>query len=217
MGILNRAFTWLLKQAARLDQNPCGNLISALIGIALIGATYWLFVESWFMTLLFVLLFTQVFREALKADTPGQFWSRIITQLQTVLYVDTRRQNQAQSQYGYLGSLFMGIVFSAGWTPCIGPVLASILVIASQADTAYTGMGLLLAYALGLGLPFILMALGLNRAAGRRTITSIKKYIPQLTAASGVLLVAMGLLVFTGNLIQISNWITETFGTGLTI
>jgi cytochrome c-type biogenesis protein len=118
---------------------------------------------------------------------------------------------------GPAGSALMGAAFGVGWTPCIGPVLASILVIASQADTVYTGMGLLLAYALGLGLPFILMALGLNRAAGRKTITSIKKYIPQLTAASGALLVAMGLLVFTGNLIQISNWITETFGTGLTL
>jgi len=118
---------------------------------------------------------------------------------------------------GPAGSALMGGAFGVGWTPCIGPVLASILVIASQADTVFTGMGLLLAHALGLGMPFILMALGLNRAAGRKTITSIKKYIPQLTAASGALLVTMGLLVFSGNLIQISNWITKNFGTGLSL
>lgn len=118
---------------------------------------------------------------------------------------------------GPAGSAMMGAAFGVGWTPCIGPVLASILVIASQAETVYTGMSLLQAYAFGLGLPFILMAWGLNRAVGRKMIVSLGKYVPQLTATSGALLVAMGLLVFTGNLIQVSNWITDNFGTGLTI
>jgi len=111
----------------------------------------------------------------------------------------------------------MGAAFGIGWTPCIGPVLASILVIASQADMVLAGMGLLLVYALGLGLPFILMALALNRAAGKNAATKIRAYIPQLNAASGALLISMGLLVFTGSLITISSWITETFGTGLII
>jgi cytochrome c-type biogenesis protein len=118
---------------------------------------------------------------------------------------------------GPTGSALMGAAFGIGWTPCIGPVLASILAIASQAETIYTGMGLLLAYALGLGVPFFLMAVALNRAAGKKAVASIRRYIPQLTAASGALLIAMGLLVFTGDLIQLSNWITENFGTGLTI
>jgi cytochrome c-type biogenesis protein len=118
---------------------------------------------------------------------------------------------------GTAGSAAMGAAFGVGWTPCIGPVLASILVIASQADTVFAGMGLLLVYALGLGVPFILMAVALNRAAGKNAIIKIRAYMPQLTAASGALLIAMGLLVFTGNLITISNWITKTFGTGLTI
>lgn len=118
---------------------------------------------------------------------------------------------------GPAGSALMGGAFAVGWTPCIGPVLASILAIASQADTVVVGMGLLLAYALGLGIPFILMALLLNRAAGKRTLSGIRRYLPQLTLASGVLLVTMGLLVFSGNLIQLSNWITSTFGTGFTL
>ncbi|RPI98453.1 MAG: hypothetical protein EHM39_07955, partial [Chloroflexi bacterium] len=86
MGVLNRVFVWLQKQFARLDQNPYGNLISALIGIALIAGVYWLLVESWFLTLAAVLIFTQVFRDALKADGPGEFWSRVITRIQTALY-----------------------------------------------------------------------------------------------------------------------------------
>lgn len=81
MGALNRVFTVLQKQAERLDRNPYGNLISALVGIALVGALYWLLVESWFLTLVAVLIFTQVFRDALKTDTPGAFWSSIITRI----------------------------------------------------------------------------------------------------------------------------------------
>ena len=118
---------------------------------------------------------------------------------------------------GVSGSMLMGAAFGVGWTPCIGPVLASILAIASQADTVLTGMVLLLVYALGLGVPFILMALVLNKAAGREAMGKIRKYMPQLSAASGVLLIFMGLLVFTGNLIDLSNLFTETFGTGLTL
>jgi cytochrome c-type biogenesis protein len=118
---------------------------------------------------------------------------------------------------GPLGSMIMGGAFGVGWTPCIGPVLASILAIASQASTVGLGVALLVVYALGLGVPFILMAVAMNRAAGRNAIGRIRRFMPQLTAASGALLVAMGLLVFTGNLIQISNWFTERFGTGLTI
>ena len=122
-----------------------------------------------------------------------------------------------QSSTGLSGSLLMGAAFGVGWTPCIGPVLASILVLASQADTVVTGMVLLLAYALGLGVPFILMALILNRAAGRAAVGKIRQYMPQLSVASGALLIFMGLLVFTGNLIELSNLFTRTFGTGLTL
>jgi len=122
-----------------------------------------------------------------------------------------------QRSTGLSGSLLMGAAFGVGWTPCIGPVLASILALASQADTVVTGMVLLLAYALGLGVPFILMALIMNRAVGRAIVGKIRRYIPQLSLASGVLLVLMGLLVFTGNLIELSNLFTQTFGTGLTL
>ncbi len=118
---------------------------------------------------------------------------------------------------GPVGSLLMGSAFGVGWTPCIGPVLASILAIASQADTVGVGMSLLFVYALGLGVPFILVALFLNQAAGRKLMGRIRQYMPQLNAASGTLLVTMGVLVFTGNLIALSNWITQTFGTGLTL
>jgi cytochrome c-type biogenesis protein len=125
---------------------------------------------------------------------------------------DARRRSA-----GPFGSGLMGAAFGVGWTPCIGPVLASILAIASQAETVFAGMGLLLVYSLGLGVPFILMALAMNQAAGKKVLTGVRRYLPQITMASGALLVAMGLLVFTGNLIDLSNWITANFGTGLTL
>src|SRR5690606_35056725 len=119
-----------------------------------IGAIYWLFVESWFLTLVVILVLAQLFRDALKADTAGQFWSRIILHLQTALYVDTRRQSQPQNQYGYLGSLFMGVVFSAGWTPCIGPIYGTVLIKAASGGSVSEAGTLMTAYSLGLGIPF---------------------------------------------------------------
>jgi cytochrome c-type biogenesis protein len=78
-------------------------------------------------------------------------------------------------------------------------------------------MSLLAVYALGLGVPFIIMAFLLNLSLGKNLLGTIRRYMPQLNAGSGILLIAMGLLVFTGNLIILSNWITQTFGTGLTV
>jgi cytochrome c biogenesis protein CcdA/peroxiredoxin len=203
MGLLNRLFTWLLKQAARLDQNPYGNLISALVGIGLIGLVYWLFVESWFLTLIAVLIFTQVFRNALKADTPGDFWSRVIRSIQTALYVDTRRQSQPQQQYGYLGSLFMGVVFSAGWTPCIGPIYGAVLTLASTGESISRAGALLTVYALGLGIPFLLTALALDQAQG--LFRRLQRNMRAIEVFSGIFLILIGVLVFSGQLERLTR------------
>ena len=203
MGFLNQLFAWAVKQAARLDQNPYGNVISAVIGLALIGLIYWLFVESWFLTLLAVLLFTQVFNDALKADTPGAFWMGVIQRIQTAFYVDTRRQNQPQSRYGYLGSLFMGIVFSAGWTPCIGPIYGTVLTMANTGGSMSEAGTLLAAYSLGLGIPFLLTALALDQAQG--ALRRLQKNMRLIEAFSGVFLVLIGVLVFSGQLQRLSS------------
>lgn len=198
LGVLNRAFTWLGARALKLDQSPYANLISVAIGIALIGAIYWLFVESWFMTLLVILLLAQVFRDALKADTPGQFWSRIIARLHMALYVDTRRQTRPSQRYGYLGSLFMGVVFSAGWTPCIGPIYGAVLTLASTGGSVSRAGVLLLAYAIGLGIPFLLTALALDRAQG--VFRRLQRHMRTIEAVSGAFLIFIGVLVFSGQL-----------------
>lgn len=205
IGLLNRVFTALMTQATRLDKNPYGNIISLVVALALIGAVYWLFVESWFMTLVMVLLFTQVFNDALKAPTPGEFWLRVLTRIQTALYVDTRRQGQAQNQqrYGYLGSLFMGVVFSAGWTPCIGPIYGAVLTLASSGGSVSEAGTLMTAYSLGLGIPFLLTALALDQAQG--LFRHLQKNMRMIEAFSGVFLIAIGLMVFTGQLERLAQ------------
>ncbi len=203
MGVLNRLFTWLQKQALKLDQNPYANLISTFTGIALIGAIYWLVVESWFLTLVVILVLAQVFRDALKADTPGQFWSRIITRIHLALYVDTRRQEHTANQYGYLGSMFMGVVFSAGWTPCIGPIYGAVLTLASSGGSISEAGVLLTAYSLGLGIPFLLTALALDQAQG--VFRRLQRNMRTIEAISGVFLVLVGVMVFSGQLQRLTR------------
>ncbi len=96
---------------------------------------------------------------------------------------------------GLFGSMLVGIAFAFGWTPCIGPILAGILTIAGAQDTVGQGVKLLAVYSAGLGLPFLLTALAVNQffAASAR----IRRYYHAIEIASGALLVAIGVLIFT--------------------
>jgi cytochrome c-type biogenesis protein len=114
---------------------------------------------------------------------------------------------------GPAGAFLMGAAFAVGWTPCIGPVLAGILALASQAQQAYQGMALLFVYSLGLGLPFVLAGLLLSR--WRRLLNVFQRYAGAISPATGVLMLALGLLVFSGRLALVSAWATSTFGLGL--
>ena len=105
-----------------------------------------------------------------------------------------------------MGSFLVGLAFAAGWTPCIGPILSSILIVASTQNTVYKGILLLSMYSLGLGIPFLLTALFVGWAL--RIFTKIKKYFRYIEVASGAILVAVGLLMITDNL----NLITRFFG-----
>jgi len=111
------------------------------------------------------------------------------------------------------GAFLMGAAFAMGWTPCIGPVLAGILALAGQTQSVYQGMALLFLYALGLGLPFVLV--GLAMARWRGLLNAFKRYARLISPASGVILIGMGALVISGRLALISAWATSTFGLGL--
>jgi cytochrome c-type biogenesis protein len=116
---------------------------------------------------------------------------------------------------GALGAFLMGGAFGIGWTPCVGAILGSILALASQSETLGRGTALLFVYSLGLGLPFVLVALGIKRAVA--VVAAFRQRLRTVELASGTLLVAMGVLLFTDRLIVINAWFVKTFGNGLAL
>lgn len=113
----------------------------------------------------------------------------------------------------YVGALLLGAAFAAGWTPCIGPFLAGLLALASQEQTVSQGMLLLFVYGLGLGVPFVLTGLALG--SSMRLLAAVKARMHLLEIVSGLLLVGMGLLIFSDRLSLISAWLIGVFGQGL--
>jgi cytochrome c-type biogenesis protein len=105
---------------------------------------------------------------------------------------------------GYLGSLAVGITFAIGWTPCVGPILGAILSLAGTAETVQRGIGLLIAYSAGLGLPFLLSAVALGSFL--RFFKRYRPFIPVMERSAGVLLVVVGVLVFTNYYIVLNSW-----------
>jgi cytochrome c-type biogenesis protein len=106
-----------------------------------------------------------------------------------------RRVHIANKPVGYLGTLLVGIAFGAGWTPCIGPILGSILTYAASSADLKRGLWLLLAYSLGLAVPFLLSAVAVERFLD--FFTRMKRQMNWITRTSGVLMVAVGILLVT--------------------
>ena len=94
---------------------------------------------------------------------------------------------------GYIGTLVVGMIFGAGWTPCTGPFLGSVLALAMSTDTLGRGMALLTFYSLGLGIPFIVSALAIS--AFLSSFNKLKKHFHAIKIASGAILVVMGVLL----------------------
>jgi cytochrome c-type biogenesis protein len=105
---------------------------------------------------------------------------------------------------GFIGSFAVGLTFAIGWTPCVGPVLGSILTLAGNERTVQQGVGLLLAYSAGLGLPFLLFSIALG--AFLKFFKRYRPLIPVVERGAGVLLVAVGLLVATNYYIVLNSW-----------
>ena len=115
-----------------------------------------------------------------------------------------RRVDVRPSRLGGWAPPVMGMAFGFAWTPCIGPVLTVILATASLQATLGRGVILLLAYSLGLGVPFLLAGLGLFKAFGR-----LKPYLRPINIASGALLTLFGVVMVTGNVSTLSNWFSD--------
>ncbi|MBI5789518.1 MAG: cytochrome c biogenesis protein CcdA [Candidatus Schekmanbacteria bacterium] len=125
------------------------------------------------------------------------------------LYYEKRIQMN-KKPLGLLGSLLGGMAFGFGWTPCIGPSLASILAYASVQETVHQGIWLLSSYSLGLGLPFILTALSINTFIA--TFNKVKKHLGLVEKLGGILLIIIGLLILTGNFTVINTYLQLYLG-----
>jgi cytochrome c-type biogenesis protein len=121
------------------------------------------------------------------------------------LYRDKRFHN-VEKPRGFLGALFLGLAFAFGWTPCIGPILAGILTIAGTKENVTQGMFLLAVYSAGLGIPFLLTSVALNRFLG--FYGRFKKHFQAVEGISGALVIAIGVLIMTGSLTRFATYFT---------
>lgn len=119
------------------------------------------------------------------------------------LYREKRFQ-VSQKPLGLFGAFVVGCAFAFGWTPCIGPVLGGIMTLAASQEHLSQGIFLLLAYSAGLGVPFMLTALAINQFY--RVFDAMKAHFRKVEIISGVLLMAVGVLIFTGSLSSLAGW-----------
>lgn len=120
-----------------------------------------------------------------------------------ILEYDTRIQQLPERRWGYLSSGFMGVIFSVGWSPCVGPVLGAILTLSLNGGSVSQGISLLSAYSAGLAIPFLIAALGVGWVSSAlRKYGKVTHYIEK---GMGVLLVIVGMFLFTGVFGQIAQ------------
>ncbi|MBI1821484.1 MAG: sulfite exporter TauE/SafE family protein [Nitrospirae bacterium] len=108
---------------------------------------------------------------------------------------------------GLIGSFLVGIAFASGWTPCVGPILGSILLYASTEDSVLNGVTLLSAYSLGIGLPLFILSLGFNSFLS--TYKKIIPYMKYINVASGLFIIFIGILIFTNSLTILTSMLTK--------
>ncbi|NBC70580.1 cytochrome C biogenesis protein [Paenibacillus sacheonensis] len=107
---------------------------------------------------------------------------------------------------GFVAAFLLGFTFSFGWTPCIGPILAAVLSLSASEGSALQGGGYMFVYALGLAIPFLVLSLFSDVLVGR--LRAFNKHLPKLKAVSGLLQIAMGVLLMTNKLNMITAWLS---------
>ena len=229
MGILPTLINRALKNKAFLE-NRLTSLIAALIGAGFIlwGITGTLqpMLNKTFSTTagdttsiewptVIALLLVAVYLLWLALDgaftRPGLFWTKVLTTFQAAFFADTRRQLTATGRQGLAGSALMGIVFAAGWTPCLGPILGSILglSLSTTGNNVVSAAALLIAYSLGLGIPFLMAAFMLDSTQG--ILRRLQPHMHKIELITGGFLVFIGILVASGQLQSISQNATQQF------
>ena len=120
-----------------------------------------------------------------------------------------KRFNVNRKPVGVLSTFLVGLAFAAGWTPCIGPILAAILVIASNQESSAQGVILLASYSLGLGIPFFLTAIALNTFFN--FFSWLKRYYRQIEYASAALLIVLGIMVITNQFTRLASYFNYSY------
>ena len=119
------------------------------------------------------------------------------------------RLGVADKPAGLIGGYVIGLAFGFGWSPCVGPVLTAILLMAGAQDSAAEGARLLLVYSLGIGVPFLIAAA--FASAFMRAIARLRARLGAIEKAMGAFLVLAGMLIFSGQMPTIAYWLIETF------
>jgi cytochrome c-type biogenesis protein len=125
------------------------------------------------------------------------------------LWRELRLEASPSGRWAVVSSFLAGAIFAAAWTPCVGPVLSGILILAGSSGTAARGGLLLFAYSLGLGVPFLLAAMPLGRSSV--LFRQLKRHGRAVSVVSGLLLVVTGVLVFTDTLSMLSGYLGRYF------
>ncbi|GCE16940.1 cytochrome c biogenesis CcdA family protein [Dictyobacter kobayashii] len=112
---------------------------------------------------------------------------------------------------GYPASLLVGLIFGIAWTPCITPILAGILILAANATTLQQGVGLLLIYSLGLGVPFLILGLGVNQMS--RALKWFKPHLGKIEIGTGILMMIVGCMIF----FNVLTYINSLFNMGFNV
>jgi cytochrome c-type biogenesis protein len=120
-----------------------------------------------------------------------------------LLYREKKLTIEHNPRLGYLSSFIIGATFSAGWTPCVGTILGSILVLASTTATAMQGAVMLSAYSLGLGVPFLVAGLAIGSASG--ILRRLNRHLNVVSRISGIMLILMGIAIWFDLLTRFTN------------
>ncbi len=176
-----------------------GGVILILFGLQVAGVLGWL---------------ADLLRRAGADRNPlGRGYIAFTEGLAQLLYTEGRVQRRADRRWGYLSSAIMGVFFSAGWIPCVGPVLAAIYFLASDTQTIGQGALLLLVYSAGLGIPFLLTGAAFSTMTG--WLRRLNRHLGIVSKITGLFLIFVGVLLFMDRLSLIANLFVSRFGTGL--
>ena len=176
-----------------------GGVILILFGLQVAGVLGW--------------LAERVRRAGGEDNAIGRAYIGLVGGLARLMYTEGRVQVRADRSWGYLSSFLMGVFFSAGWIPCVGPVLAAIYFLASDTQTVAQGALLLLVYSAGLGIPFLITGLAFGTMTG--LLRRINRHAGIVSKITGAFLILVGVLLFMDRLSLVSNLIVARLGTGL--